>query len=63
MPKDYRHSFWATGSLIAQYLVLFGSVVALLRFVGLGWIGAAVAGLIVTVAFFAFMYLVLMRRR
>lgn len=63
MPNDYRHSVWATGSIALQYIFMFVASTALLRFVGLGWIGAIAGGLIVTVAFFAFMYLVLKRRR
>lgn len=63
MPQDYRHSFWGTGSIIAQYLFMIASIAALLRFVGLGWIGAVAGGLIGAAAFFAFMYLVLTRLR
>jgi len=63
MPQDYRHSFWGTGSIIAQYLFMLISIAALLRFVGPGWIGSVLGGLIGTAAFFAFMYLVLKRRR
>lgn len=63
MPNDYRHSFWATGSLIAQYLCLFVAVLSLVRFVGMGWIAAVAGGLIATVAYFAMLFLVLRRRR
>jgi F0F1-type ATP synthase assembly protein I len=63
MPHDYRHSPWATGSIVLQYLFMLVSVAALLRFVGLGWIGAAVGGLIVAIAVFAFIYVVLRKRR
>lgn len=61
--KDYRHSFWSTGSLIAQYLCLFLAVFALLRFIGLGWLGGLIGGLIAAAALFALIYAVLQRRR
>jgi len=63
MPEEPRRSPWNTGLLVVQYLFMFGSTFALLHFVGLGWIGSVVGGLILTGAFFTFMVLVLRQRR
>jgi hypothetical protein len=54
---------WKNGLLVVQYLFMFGSTFALLHFVGLGWIGSVVGGLILTGAFFTFIVLVLRQRR
>ena len=63
MPEEPRRSPWNTGLLVVLYLFLFGSTLSLLHYAGRGWTSSVVGGLIGTAAFFAFMYLVLKRRR
>lgn len=63
MPDAPSPTPWKNSLLAVQYLFMFGLAFALLRFVGLGWIGSVVGGLILTGAFFAFIVLMERQRR